>query len=1050
MADDADAEPTGVSVTFEVSVTKVGPFPAPVQPTVKLSGAFVEEEVSGPSPLPEASEGVESPGYEVLTFPSKACASNLELCDAACAGGGLKLELFDAANGDAPLLAEPLVVNLEALLQETTEVTVEAAVVTLSADVDAKWDDEEAPKTRVPTTVTLHIKTSSVLGSAADALLWNVLKVKTHLKDPPAELMKCSTPGAKDAPEIHGLFYSINILGEEVAARKSIEAFDGGPDGPTTKDWIRPVEPDFCRYRDVGFMRKLQDLLNNVGGTYVTVTVSPAVVDDPKYKPPAEVPALCDKYRFRAYLDLRPLLQRGATELEAECPLVQASGDPFTDGEGAEITPTLSLSLSLRVPILPAELPPPPEVADMLTRREVTQKLRSAEKAREEFLKAVKDSVEPASSSSSGRRPEKLVEIRIREALMKQVTEYARKSLKVDPDGTDAFVSQVFAELASQVVPDTLRGLNLTAPEPPEKAHALKEVRTQREVLVRSRRLLQEAELCGNWKTAANFWHQILAIEKTEAAGWLDYGKFLQRVGGKSEAAEFAVRKAVSLTSSASSSSSSSTGPNNEQQVTVREGKLMLVALLLDRRRFQDAEKMLVEMSEGTLFGRHHQMVNFLRGICAYLSKNDVEAGQNWFVLATKPKEWFRGLHSEEKMMEKLQLFLSAGDAMSTVTGTGTQLSSQATGIFGADSISSSSSGTKPSLEASNPLVVALEKLLDFGCARLVFTILDTAELRNVVSFGHDGLREVIEAECYMLQHDLPAAKKVLQAVTTEVVEPGVDCARCRILGEALFRLGEFEEALQFLATAIESEAFRPEVFVSVFIRLGHCYLLQGEYEHARTVFLQSVRIGATSEAWVGLAFSSYRQDQIPAAYEALREALWLDDERPDTWAFLTLVHLRLGNLLQADDCFRHTLYYTSSTMSDELLLELGVEFLKSEEHESGPYRAECAARTALAIRETGQAHEVLADSLSVQEQYEKAVLEYGIAIRLFYDQPEHRQNLVDKALHLTDEILHDAPLAESVHIAEKMAAAHAADIAKKMGGEGAGGDGAGGIAVGA
>ena len=71
---------------------------------------------------------------------------------------------------------------------------------------------------------------------------------------------------------------------------------------------------------------------------------------------------------------------------------------------------------------------------------------------------------------------------------------------------------------------------------------------------------------------------------------------------------------------------------------------------------------------------RSDQMLNFLRGLCVYLRYNDVEQAQNWLVLGTKPKEWFRGVNSEEAMMEKLALFLSAGDAMSTVTGTGVSI----------------------------------------------------------------------------------------------------------------------------------------------------------------------------------------------------------------------------------------------------------------------------------------------------------------------------------------------------------------------------------------
>ena len=72
-------------------------------------------------------------------------------------------------------------------------------------------------------------------------------------------------------------------------------------------------------------------------------------------------------------------------------------------------------------------------------------------------------------------------------------------------------------------------------------------------------------------------------------------------------------------------------------------------------------------------------------------------------------------------------------------------------------------------------------------------------------------------------------------------------------------------------------------------------------------------------------------------------------------------------------------------------------------------------------LRETGQAHEVLGDALLGQGESEAAVLEYSIAVKLFYEAPAHRKNIVTKALRLTD-MLEDPALAEAIHIAAKMA----------------------------
>ncbi len=53
--------------------------------------------------------------------------------------------------------------------------------------------------------------------------------------------------------------------------------------------------------------------------------------------------------------------------------------------------------------------------------------------------------------------------------------------------------------------------------------------------------------------------------------------------------------------------------------------------------------------------------------------------------------------------------------------------------------------------------------------------------------------------------------------------------------------------------------------------------------------------------------------------------------------------------------------------MSDELLLEIGLEYLKHASYYSNAsYRAEAAARTALELRETGQAHKPRLETLLI------------------------------------------------------------------------------------
>merc|ERR1719356_2025406 len=90
-----------------------------------------------------------------------------------------------------------------------------------------------------------------------------------------------------------------------------------------------------------------------------------------------------------------------------------------------------------------------------------------------------------------------------------------------------------------------------------------------------------------------------------------------------------------------------------------------------------------------------------------------------------------------------------------------------------------------------------------------------------------------------------------------------------------------------------------------VFIRLGSVLVAKKRWKQAREAYLRAIQLLPTAEAWSGVAYAEYRSDELQMCYEALCEANLLDNERPDVWALLTLVHLRLGSATQADHSFR-------------------------------------------------------------------------------------------------------------------------------------------------
>jgi len=88
--------------------------------------------------------------------------------------------------------------------------------------------------------------------------------------------------------------------------------------------------------------------------------------------------------------------------------------------------------------------------------------------------------------------------------------------------------------------------------EPVSDVSARKEMWNQTDTVTRSLRLLQEAEMCGNYGRAATFHQRLLVpdagVDSTcnDPYRWLEYAKFLMRSGRRlSESAEFALVNAL-------------------------------------------------------------------------------------------------------------------------------------------------------------------------------------------------------------------------------------------------------------------------------------------------------------------------------------------------------------------------------------------------------------------------------------------------------------------------------------------------------------------------
>ncbi|OBS76095.1 hypothetical protein A6R68_17458, partial [Neotoma lepida] len=172
----------------------------------------------------------------------------------------------------------------------------------------------------------------------------------------------------------------------------------------------------------------------------------------------------------------------------------------------------------------------------------------------------------------------------------------------------------------------------------------------------------------------------------------------------------------------------------------------------------------------------------------------------------------------------------------------------------------------------------------------------------------------LVLAQTHLLKKDFAKTEEYLQqAAHMDYLNPNV----WGVKGHLYFLSGNHTEAKACYERTISFVVDASEMHF-IFLRLGHIYLEEKEYEKAKRTYMQVCKRSPSCLTWLGLGIACYRLEELTEAEDALSEANALNNYNAEVWAYLALVCLKVGRQLEAEQAYKYTI---KLKLKDEALL---------------------------------------------------------------------------------------------------------------------------------
>uniref|UniRef100_A0A667ILG6 Cilia and flagella associated protein 70 n=1 Tax=Lynx canadensis TaxID=61383 RepID=A0A667ILG6_LYNCA len=480
----------------------------------------------------------------------------------------------------------------------------------------------------------------------------------------------------------------------------------------------------------------------------------------------------------------------------------------------------------------------------------------------------------------------------LKHAVVKIVREkYLKTTSFESQEELQTFISELYVFLVDQMHV----ALNQTMPD--DVQHALSTIYTSNEQL---RLFAFEAEVNENFEMAAVYYEERLVREPQNLEHWLDYGAFCLLTEDNIKAQE-CFRRALSL---------------NQNHI---HSLLLCGVLAVLMENYEQAE---IFFEDATCLEPTNVVAWTLLGLYYEIQNNDIRMEmafheafkqlQARMLQAQVAKQ--RGTGTVEYIEEGGKVESSLGP-WGITNGSATAMTVEAAAETSKCQDSSTFLHPSPYGVSQTPATIFMETihfLMKVNAVQYVHRVL--AHELLCPQGGPSCEYYLVLAQTHLLKKDFAKAEEYLQqAAQMDYLNPNV----WGMKGHLYFLSGNHAEAKACYERTISFVVDASEMHF-IFLRLGHIYLEEKEYEKAKKTYLQACKRSPSCLTWLGLGIACYRLEELTEAEDALSEANALNNHNAEVWAYLALVSLKAGRELEAEQAYKYTM---KLKLKDETLL---------------------------------------------------------------------------------------------------------------------------------